>query len=434
MAMERHVYFLCTRLFRGLLQAFVVAALLFPHFASAQSAYRLGPQDKLRLKVWEWRPNSGSSVEWEAISGEFVVDPGGALSLPLLGSLKAEGSTVEELALAIGSRLKDVTGLVAAPKASVEVIQYRPFYIVGAVERPGEYPFRPGMTVLQALTIAGGFFRPEASLSRFERESIIAQGDIRVNEAQRVGLTLRRDRLLSESANDDDIKLSREIVERNREVAVTQGIQEERQIFQTRRKSLQSQIDMLNQANRLLQEELKTLAAKIVTQTKQVELSKRELENITSLSGKGLVVSARQLSVEQNVAQMETRMLDLQLAVAKTQQDISRNDRSIVDLRNARSNEILRDLRETQITLDAVTERIATYRTLLFDSQVTAPRQQLPQVDEISRLIFRVARREGGEIRQISADVDTPVMPGDVVRVMRYVGAGTPPSDTAPTR
>lgn len=398
----------------------VFALLVGVGAASATEAnYLLGPQDRLRIRVWEWRAASGETYEWAALNGEFTIDPAGMLSVPLVGSIHAEGATTGEIAGTISSRLKTVADLIRAPDAAVEVIQYRPFYIDGAVERPGEYPFRPGMSVLQAVSIAGGFYRPESSLSRFERETIIAQGDIRVSEMQRIALTMRRDRLGAEARGADAVAFSEEVRQRQREPAVAVGMREETQIFATRRQALQTQVDLLAQANRQLEEELRTLAARSTIQARQVELARRELQNVSSLSSRGLAVNARQLAVEQNLAQMESLHLDLSLAAARTRQEVSRNERNSAELRNQRANEVLRELRETQTSLDQVVERIATFNVLLYDSQVTAPRRQQALARQGARLEFQIVRRERGRDQEIAAELSTPVLPGDVVRIMR---------------
>lgn len=387
--------------------------------SAAETGYRLGPQDKIRVKVWEWRAASGDTFEWTALNGEFTIDSAGILAIPLVGAVHAEGATTGEVAGIIADRLKVVAGLIRAPNAAVEIAQYRPFYIVGTVERPGEYPYRPGMSVLQAVSIAGGFYRPDTSLSRFERESIIAQGDIKVSETQRLALTIRRDRLNAEARGDGNLAFSEEILQRQGEAVIAQGIREEGMIFATRRQSLQAQVDLLVQANALLEEELRTLAAKSVTQQKQYDLARRELDSINSLMARGLAVSGRQVAVEQNVAQMESMMLDLTLAQARTRQDISRNQRNMIELGNQRANEVLKELRETQVNLDQVTERISTFQVLLYDSQVTGPRLQVLQADEAARLSFQIVRRQDGRLQDIGADASAPVLPGDIIKVQR---------------
>jgi polysaccharide export outer membrane protein len=112
---------------------------------SAQSDYRLAVNDKVRIKVY------GETD----ISGEYDVGAGGNVSIPLAGSVKAAGRSTRELERAIAAALSK--GMLRDPRVTVEVAQHSPFYILGEVKRAGEYPYKPGMTVLDAVASAGGF-------------------------------------------------------------------------------------------------------------------------------------------------------------------------------------------------------------------------------------------------------------------------------------
>ncbi len=107
--------------------------------------YVLGPGDKLRLTVF------GETD----LSGEFVIDGSGFARLPLIGQVRAAGYTSQQLEQVIGSALSQ--GYLKSPRVSVEVNTYRPFYIIGAVNRPGQYPYVDHMNALNAIALAGGF-------------------------------------------------------------------------------------------------------------------------------------------------------------------------------------------------------------------------------------------------------------------------------------
>lgn len=109
------------------------------------SAYTLGPSDRLRVTVFG-HPD---------LSGEFEIDGTGAISLPLIGQVAAAGLSTQVLEGTIAARLAD--GYVLDPRVSAEVINYRPYYILGEVGRPGEYPYAAGLTVQNAVAAAGGY-------------------------------------------------------------------------------------------------------------------------------------------------------------------------------------------------------------------------------------------------------------------------------------
>jgi len=107
--------------------------------------YVLGTGDRIRLTVF----NEPS------LSGEFEIDASGVISVPLIGNVKAAGVTPRRLEEAIRSQL--ASGYMRDPRVNVEVLKYRPFYIIGEVTKPGEYEYRNGMNLLSAVAVAGGF-------------------------------------------------------------------------------------------------------------------------------------------------------------------------------------------------------------------------------------------------------------------------------------
>ena len=111
----------------------------------ADSAYKLDAGDKLRVIVFG---------EMD-LGGEYEVDGSGFVRLPLIGQLRAGGLAVNELEDSMKAALEK--GYLRDARVSVEVINYRPFYILGQVNRPGEYPYVNGMSVLNAVALAGGY-------------------------------------------------------------------------------------------------------------------------------------------------------------------------------------------------------------------------------------------------------------------------------------
>ena len=109
------------------------------------SSYRLGAGDKVRIVVFGQQD----------LTGEYAIDGQGNLAFPLINQVSAGGMTGEQLAKAIEKGLSP--DYLQNPNVSVEVIGYRPFYIVGEVQRPGSYPFVNGMAVINAVALAGGF-------------------------------------------------------------------------------------------------------------------------------------------------------------------------------------------------------------------------------------------------------------------------------------
>jgi polysaccharide export outer membrane protein len=107
--------------------------------------YRLGTGDKVRVIVFDETD----------LGGEFQIDDGGYIRLPLVGQLKAAGNSPRDLETHIAAALAD--GYLNAPRVSVEVTEYRPFYIIGEVNKPGQYAYVNDMTALNAVALGGGY-------------------------------------------------------------------------------------------------------------------------------------------------------------------------------------------------------------------------------------------------------------------------------------
>src|SRR6478752_7706229 len=113
--------------------------------AAAEPAYTLDAGDKLRVVVFGQ----------DGITNSYIVDAGGKVNMPLIGAVPARGLTAQQLAAAIATRLKQ--GFVREPHVTVEIETYRPFFILGEVTTPGQYPYVANLTAEMAVAIAGGF-------------------------------------------------------------------------------------------------------------------------------------------------------------------------------------------------------------------------------------------------------------------------------------
>jgi len=127
--------------------------------ASNVGGYRLGPGDQVQVTVFR-QPE---------LSGRFGLDGEARLALPLAGEIPADRLTTRELEQAIAARLREGDYLVN-PQVSIQVVTYRPFYILGEVRRPGEYAYQNGMSVVNAVALAGGYtYRAQASKITIKR-------------------------------------------------------------------------------------------------------------------------------------------------------------------------------------------------------------------------------------------------------------------------
>jgi polysaccharide biosynthesis/export protein len=136
-----------------------VASPLASAAAAPVGPYTLDSGDRLRIVVFGQ----------DGLTNSYAVDASGHIAMPLIGSVSARGATTDELSSRIGDKLRQ--GFIREPHVAVEVESYRPFFILGEVTQPGQYPYVANMTAETAVAIAGGFapraFRQSVIVTRF---------------------------------------------------------------------------------------------------------------------------------------------------------------------------------------------------------------------------------------------------------------------------
>lgn len=388
------------------------------HSVSA-AEYLLGPQDKVRLKIYEWQASKDSIFEWTALNDEFTVGADGKLSLPFAGEVNAAGSAPGKLGSVIADLLMEHMGLGRAPDVSVEVVQFRPFYIVGEVRTPGEFPFRPGLTILQALSIAGGLRTREDNIPRLEREMISERGDISVLAQAGLNLMARKARLVAELNGADDITFPDQLAKRSNEGSVALAMEQERLVFRARKDGMNTQIRAFNGLKDFLDKELSSLEEQVTLYDRQIELVQKELKGVSALVDKGLSEAPRQMSLERTLAQVRSDRLAAETAVFRARQEISRTDISILELSNQRATEVSQSLRETQAQINENSRKADTAMQMLRESQTAAPQLlALRTAAEETEPVYVVVRQTpDGKSTEIPATETTAVEPGDTVKV-----------------
>jgi polysaccharide export outer membrane protein len=157
---------------------------LIPNLPTAASAptpqdenYKLGSGDKIKLVVY------GE----DDLGGEYLVDGGGQVQLPLLGQVPAAGMTIHEFVTSV-TNLFLAEGYLKHPRVSVEVENYRPFYIIGEVKTPGQYPYISGMNALNAIALAGGYtYRAEEASVYVRRNGSSNEMKVPADQTTKIG-------------------------------------------------------------------------------------------------------------------------------------------------------------------------------------------------------------------------------------------------------
>lgn len=390
----------------------LVLASAFSAIANAAD-YQLGTMDKLRIRVVEWQTAEGAARDWSTVSGDYTVGPSGNVSIPFLGEMPATGKTTAEISAAISEGLQQKFGLLDKPDTSVELAEFRPVFISGDVQSPGKYPYAPDLTVLKAVSLAGGVRRAPTG-QRVERDFINARGNHEVLVTERYSLMAKRARLIAEAEGKTEITFPKELEKSpDREKLMA----DETALMRARQKRLTLRLTGLEELKALLQAEITSLEKKIVTQNRQVELSRKELGGIGDLAQRGLVVNARVLSIERTIADAEGKVLDLETASLRAKQDISKATQDATTLQNDHDAEIAQSRQAVEADIAGLDLKVGMYQGLMSEALSIAPSAALTAGTDTAQVSYAIVRTVDGKATEAAAEENTPVLPGDVVKV-----------------
>ena len=387
------------------------------------AAIELWPQTKLRLTVIHWMPMSGSYERWDAFSGEFVVSEEGAIPLPVIGLVSTAGKSNDQLAGEIAAALKGKLGLVTAPETSIEVIAYPSIYVVGAVSAPGAFNYQPGMTVLQAFALGGGI-KVEQNGTSADRLRLVAE--LRSLEDEMLRGRARIARLSAEIGGSAEIVFPREVTDSPDADRAGAAMNEEQTILEARAREQERQAKSLGELIGLLDLEIETLTTRMSDIEKAIASAEKELAGVESLVAKGLATMSRQSDLERRVADLRFDRLTQTTAILRAQQARSQADRETAQLEDARVTELALDLQEERSKLEQLLLRQVTAQRLMLDMDV-APASV---GDQMVQPGYTIVRQSAQGAEELPADETTPLLPGDVLKVVRAVPGA---SSTHPT-
>ncbi|WP_027557035.1 polysaccharide biosynthesis/export family protein [Bradyrhizobium sp. Cp5.3] len=382
--------------------------------------YRLGVSDRVKIKV----------QEWPDLAGEYTVNPDGVVSLPLIGNINVVGQNLTDLAREISDRLQRRSEGAERSFAAVEIAQYRPFAILGDVQKPGQYPYRPGLTVLEAISVAGGYYRPDFGLLRLGRDVALATGDINTQKAKLNRLTARKARLRAAIDGREDIPLPPEFAKKNDpEIAAIMKSEQAALALETEMKRIERA--GLDTIRTLYQNEIGSLRGQVGALSQEKESIGTQLNQLRAMAAKGLALSPTMFALERSFAQVSNEQMSAETAIVKAQENITLAEQRVNQLQQERDRVNSKDLQQTAYELAEARAKIETATLLLEEAQTGAPaeaQQRLSRDGERRRFI--ILRRDGDTTKQIVADETTFVAPDDVIKVPTIRPAPLVPSNS----
>jgi protein involved in polysaccharide export with SLBB domain len=364
--------------------------------------YKLGISDKVKIKV----------QEWPDLAGEYTVNPDGVVSLPLVGNINVAGQNLNDLAREISARLQRRSeGTTELAFTAVEIAQYRPFAILGDVQKPGQYPYRPGLTVLEAISVAGGYYRFDLPLSN----RLGASSDIASQSAKLNRLIAREARLSAAIDGREDIPLPPEFAKKNDpEIAAIMKSQQAALALETEMKRIeQAGVETIKS---LYQNEIGSLRGQVQALAQEKESIGTQLSQLRAMAAKGLALSPTMFALERSFAQVSNEQMSAETAIVRANENISLAEQRVTDLQQQRRRAATGELEKTREDIvDARAKIMAATQVLAMGP--TSARERSSQ--NAPRPSFTILRKEGEAMREIVADEMTLVAPDDVITTVR---------------
>jgi protein involved in polysaccharide export with SLBB domain len=385
------------------------AAPVASHAADA-APYLLVPDSRILVKTYQLNASKGEYVPWEALTGEFAVSQTGTITFPIIGDIQASSFDAEGLTAELVKRVESKVSLLNPPNVSVQVLEYPPIYVVGQVTNAGEYKFRPGMTVIQALALAGGRYRAVNLPAATDQFSL--RGDMQAVQIQIVQAMARIARLQAEVSGSADITFPDELAQASSGSDANSAVEQERLIFANRKIALQRQLQALTDLKALYGDEINSLNDKAKELNGSITLNTNELNRISALVDKGVVVASRKMDLIREVADLRSKLLDNDIEELKARQYLADAIRTMANLQDQYAASSSADLQATTAALDQLRIKEKTLRNQSAAAGVSVPAGPNAQ----TALTYMIMRR-GSKPAEMAADETTLVMPGDVLDV-----------------
>ena len=384
--------------------------------ANTTGDYHLAPGDNLTIVVFD-QPQ---------LSGDFIVDGGGGVLLPLVGSVSVEGLTLPEAQQLIQDRLAD--GVLVQPAVSVRIKEYRPIFVTGSVRKPGSYNFILGETVKAAIATAGGEgLAIEQSPSVAASDFITAEQHVRQLETDQAILVVRKARLEAQRDGRENFVMPILVGLNGRNVGFDRAYSAENDTFSRLSVAYRRQSEALEAQRPRIETETNAVNDQIARQKEHLDLVNTHLADLQVLYGKGLLRKEVLLNQQIEKALVESQLSYLEAQVAHLRQATGELDFKLGDLKATYERQTLAELQDTSQRLIEIENSIGPAHKIL---EVKA-QEAGSDSDEADHTFF-ISRVHDGRVVTVEANVDTMLSPGDVVEVKlkRHDSPGLPSVST----
>jgi protein involved in polysaccharide export with SLBB domain len=376
--------------------------------AQEPAAYTLDYGDTIRVQA----------IEWRGLEGLYTVGPDGMVAVPVVGTIAVRGKTVSQVAQAISEGLRAKSSLPDLPSVAAAIVKYRPYYILGFVQNPGEFEYQPDMTVLKAISRAGGFFRRNTSaFERLNRDSILARTELAVQRSIALQQRIRLARIEAELAGQDQVAMPPNIETAGMETQSKALLENEQGILSSARTAKAKKDETREALIKVSNEEIRSLELQVESETQQIALLESEKQRMASMSERGLTTTSRLVEGELNYARVVSSRQALFTLIIRARQDILKAEAQYQDF-IASEEKRLRDERQVALTRLRDAELLQKRsRNLILEAEVLTAGAIRRLGATRGSYKIEIKRAAGNAVISLPATDDTAILPGDVINV-----------------
>jgi polysaccharide export outer membrane protein len=347
------------------------------------------------------------------LSGDFQVAPDGTIALPLAGSMKAAGLTPSDLSSQIETALLQyIPGL----SVTVAISKFAPVFVVGEVQAPGRYEYRPGMTTLELFALAGGLRRAPAEKDTVSLQIIQVRQDLQDLDLQIFAQQAARERLQAE-LDDTDYAAA---MPPSATDATSRGLEQrmvesQATLFRIRKAALDAQERGLDAQAASYDDEISTLSASIKLHNDEIGLLEEDVAAQKSLVERGLTAKSNLREIERLLSSTRRDALELSSFLARARQNKLGLEQRRTELTGIRRDEAAKQMQDIEIALARfIVRRDGLIRTIgelaqMSGSDVLATADLQPS--------YRIMRMVDGAYQQVEAGEQEMIRPNDILTV-----------------
>jgi polysaccharide biosynthesis/export protein len=377
--------------------------LLFSSTASqawAEEPYKIVSGDVLQITVY------GDA----GLSGTFPVSVDGTIGYPILGNIPVVDHSISEISSSISTALlQHIPGL----SVSVAVKEYAPVFVIGDVQKPGKYEYRPGMIALELFALSGGLKEATDKMDTAGTQLVTARQEYSDTNLQLFAQGVKRARLEAE-LDGKPFEYVLEDVSTEDQPARQQIVDSERRLFKLRLAALQNEEKALQEQKGNYREEITTLEQGTTLRNDEISLLEQNVKASQTLVEKGLSAQSTYRDTQRQLSAMRRDALEFGSFLARARQNENDIEQRLLALNELRANDAAKELRDIDLDILRLRKKLSFIVQTM--AEIGAAAQRATTREQAVKLTFSVARMIDGNYQETELSEHDPIKAGDILR------------------